>query len=272
VIHKIIVIDQRTTVGQILFDDGLVLLETDLLTGFISALSAFAQCLGEKTVEFKGADLGDNRFSLISRDHLTYAVFQDLFDNEPFARLTLKEIIDIYHDELMETNLSMESIRSSITKEITTLIETEYFPVKILKSINADIEEIIVNSPISFDLMFLSSITNGIIQVWRRPINPGIMKQFLDVISKIPLEMSWIAEGKTPQNGFAGNDEENSDLEAWMIKRISQTNFFIAGRAIAKNNEMKDGCSQKITSIFESISDIVENSLEKEWIRIAKYQ
>ena len=131
-IHKIIVIDQRTTVGQILFDDGLVLLETDLLTGFISALSAFAQCLGEQSGEFKGADLGDNRFSLISRDHLTYAVFQDLFDNEPFARLTLKEIIDIYHDELMETNLSMESIRSSITKEITTLIETEYFPVSIL--------------------------------------------------------------------------------------------------------------------------------------------
>ena len=119
--------------------------------------------------------------------------------------------------------------------------------------------------------MFLSSITNGIIQVWRRPINPSIMKQFLDVISKIPLEMSWIAEGKTPLNGYSGEDEDNANLEAWMIKRVSQTNFFIAGRAIAKTDEMKDGCSQKITSIFEKISDLVENSLEKEWIRIAKY-
>lgn len=271
-IHKIIVIDQRTTVGQIIFDDGLVLLETDLLTGFISALSAFAQCLGEQTVEFKGADLGENRFSLISRDHLTYAVFQDLFDNEPFARLTLKEIIDIYHDELMETNLSMESIRSSITKEITTLIETEYFPISILKNINNDIEAIIENSPISFDLMFLSSITNGIIQVWRRPINPSIMKQFLDVISKIPLEMSWVAEGKNSQNGSTELNEENTELEAWMIKRVSQTNFFIAGRATAKKDEMKDGCSQKITSIFESVSNLIEKSLEKEWIRVAKYQ
>ena len=55
-IHKIIVIDSRTTVGQVLYDNGVVALETDLLTGFISALSAFAKCLGEKYIEFKGAD------------------------------------------------------------------------------------------------------------------------------------------------------------------------------------------------------------------------
>ena len=271
-IHKIIVIDQRTTVGQILYDDGVVILETDLLTGFISALSAFAQCLVEESVEFKGADLGDNRFSLISRDNLTYAVFQDLFDNEPYARLALKEIIDIYHDELMGINLSMKSIRSSITNEITNLIETEFFPLSILNNINTEINETIEKSSINFDLMFLSSITNGIIQVWRRPINPAIMKQFLDIISKIPLEMSWLAEGKTQQNGDSNSNSSNPELEAWMIKRVSQTNFFIAGRATAKTDEMKDGCSQKISEVFEKIATLIEKSLEKEWIRTAKYQ
>ena len=270
-IHKIIVIDQRTTVGQVLYDDGVVILETDLLTGFISALTAFAQCIGEKSIEFKGADLGDNRFSLITRDHLTYAIFQDLFDNEPFARLTLKEIIDIYHDELGKLNLSMDTVKSSIKKEIKNLIETEYFPVSALKGINSKIEDIIDNSSINFDLMFLSSISNGIIQVWRRPINPSIMKQFLDIISKIPLEMNWLAEGKTSNHGLLEelNDDE-IEMEAWMIKRISETNFFIAGRAIGTNTGMQDGCSSKITSIFEEVALLIEKALQVEWIKMAQ--
>ncbi|HUU77218.1 MAG TPA: hypothetical protein VMX55_02655 [candidate division Zixibacteria bacterium] len=270
-IHKILVIDQRTTVGQVLYDDGAVILETDLLTGFISALSAFAKCIGEKSIEFKGADLGDNRFSLISRDHLTYAIFQDLFDNEPFARIALKEIIDIYHDELTDLNLSMDTIKSNIRNEITNLIETEYFPVGILKGINTKIEGIIDNAPINFDLMFLSSISNGIIQVWRRPINPSIMKQFLDIISKIPLEMNWLAEGKTSNHRpFDLLDEEEAEMEAWMIKRVSETNFFIAGKATEKNINMQNGCSAKTAAIFEEIALLIEKALEKEWIRIVK--
>jgi len=271
-IHKIIVIDQRTTVGQILYDDGMVPLETDLLTGFISALSAFAKCLGEESIEFKGADLGDNRFSLITRDHLTYAVFQDLFDNEPFARMALKEIIDIYHDELLSLNLSIEPVRKTITKEIKNLIETEYFPMSILKTIKIEIEEIIENSSLNFDLMFLSSINHGIIQVWRRPINPSIMKQFLDIISKIPLEMSWMAEGKTSNYNLLDlNDDLSTDFEAWMIKRISSTSYFIAGRAITNNEEeQKESLSSKLSLIFERIAKIIEKALEKEWIEMAQ--
>lgn len=265
-IHKIIVIDKRTTVGQVLFDNGVVALETDLLTGFISALSAFASCLGEKSIEFKGADLGDHRFSLISRDHLAYAIFQDLFDNEPFARMALKEIIDIFHDELVTLNLSIDTIRKSISNEITALIETEFFPISILNDINKEIEEIIDSSEFSFDLMFLSSITNGIIQIWRRPINPTIMKQFLDIISKIPLEMSWFAEGKTSNYGFSDLNEDSSELEAWMIKRISTTNYFIAGRAIAKGNQAQNGFSTQLSTIFNKISSLIEKSLEQKWI------
>jgi len=266
-IHKIIVIDSRTTVGQVLYDNGAVTLETDLLTGFISALSAFAKCLGEKSIEFKGADLGDHRFSLITRDHLTYAIFQDLFDNEPFARLALKEIIDIYHDELSLLNLSIDSLRGSITKEITTLIETEYFPVGILKKINKKIESFIDDSDINFDLMFLSSINNGIIQVWRRPINPSIMKQFLDIISKIPLEMSWLAEGKTSNYGLLDLNGEEPELEAWMIRRVSTTSYFIAGRALTQNEESKEGFSTKISQVFEKVSELIEGALEQEWIQ-----
>lgn len=266
-IHKIIVIDSRTTVGQVLYDNGVVALETDLLTGFISALSAFAKCLGEKSIEFKGADLGDHRFSLITRDHLTYAIFQDLFDNEPFARLALKEMIDIYHDELSLLNLSIDTLRGSITEEITSLIETEYFPVGILKKINNDIEALISDSDINFDLMFLSSINNGIIQVWRRPINPSIMKQFLDIISKIPLEMSWLAEGKTNNYGLFDLNGDEPELEAWMIRRVSTTTYFIAGRAIAKGDQTKEGFSTKISQIFEKVAELVEDALEKEWIK-----
>ena len=84
--------------------------------------------------------------------------------------------------------------------------------------------------------------------------------------------MSWLAEGKTQNNGLADLRGEDQELEAWMIKRVSQTNFFIAGRAIDKNEYMKDGCSQKISAVFESISNLIEESLEKEWIRLAKYQ
>lgn len=266
-IHKIIVIDSRTTVGQVLYDNDVVALETDLLTGFISALSAFAKCLGEKSIEFKGADLGDHRFSLITRDHLTYAIFQDLFDNEPFARLALKEMIDIYHDELSLLNLSIDTLRGSITEEITALIETEYFPVGILKKINSEIETLISDSDVNFDLMFLSSINNGIIQVWRRPINPSIMKQFLDIISKIPLEMSWLAEGKTNNYGLFDLNGDEPELEAWMIRRVSTTNYFIAGRAIAKAEQTKEGFSTKISQIFEKVSELVEDALEKEWIK-----
>jgi hypothetical protein len=233
-IHKIIVIDKKTTIGQILFDDGVVELETDLLTGFISALSAFAQCLGEESVEFKGADLGDHRFSLISRDNLTYAIFQDLFDNEPFARMALKEIIDIYHPDLEKLNLSMDTINEGIREDIKNLIETEYFPVGILKEIDDTIVQTIEETPIEFDLLFLSSINNGIIKVWRRPINPQLMKQFLDIISKIPLEMNWLAEGKRSETLGLDFDAE-PQIEAWMIRRVSSTNYFIAGRAIAKN-------------------------------------
>jgi len=265
-IHKIIVIDQRTTVGQVLFDDGVVDLETDLLTGFISALSAFAKCLGEESIEFKGADLGDHRFSLISRDYLTYAIFQDLYDNEPFARMALKEIIDIYHEELSLLNLSIEPIRKSVTIEIRNLIETEYFPVSILKNLNENIESIIDNSNVNFDLLFLSSINNGIVQVWRRPINPIIMKQFLDIISKIPLEMSWLAEGKTNSHGLADFDDSEPELEAWMIKRVSTTSYFIAGRANAQSEDTKEGLSSKISASFDHISNLIERALEREWI------
>jgi len=268
VIHKIIVIDQRTTVGQVLYDDKVVALETDLLTGFISALSAFAKCLGEESIEFKGADLGHHRFSLITRDHLTYAVFQDLFDNEPFARVALKEVIDTYHDELLLLNLSLEPIRETITKEITNLIEMEYFPAAILKKINMQIESLIVTSGINFDLLFLSSISNGIVQVWRKPINPIIMKQFLDIISKIPLEMNWLAEGKTSNYSIIGLDGEEPEYEAWIIKRISTTNFFVAGRAIAKYKENQENFSSYLSEIFEQISLKIEKALEQEWIEM----
>ena len=269
-IHKIIVIDQRTTVGQVLYDNDFVVLETDLLTGFISALSAFASCLGEKSVEFKGADLGDYRFSLITRDHLTYAIFQDLFDNEPFARMALKEIIDIYHDELLLLNLSMDKIRETISPEITNLIEMEYFPTGTLKAINAHIDDIIENAPISFDLMFLSSINHGIIQVWRRPINPILMKQFLDIISKIPLEMSWLAEGKTSNLGMGDFSNGQQESEAWMIKRVSTTNYFIAGRATSKDVSSSEWCSSKISLVFEDIAEIIVKSLEVEWLKMAE--
>ena len=271
-IHKIIVIDQRTTVGQVLFDDGIVPLETDLLTGFISALSAFAQCLGEESVEFKGADLGDNRFSLITRDHLTYAVFQDLYDNEPFARMALIEIIDIYHDEIMSLNLSYDTIKTSIKDEITNLIETEYFPVGILNNVNSKIDEIVSKSHINFDLLFLSSISNGVIQVWRRPINPTIMKQFLDIISKIPLEMNWLAEGKSTNRQLLDlNNNGASELEAWMIKRVSETNYFVAGRGTSKNSESSDSCSLGIARVFDEITLLLEKSLEEEWVKMAQY-
>jgi hypothetical protein len=270
VIRKIIVIDQRTTVGQVLYDDDTVILETDLLTGFISALSAFAKCLGEESIEFKGADLGDHRFSLITRDHLTYAIFQDLFDNEPFARIALKEVIDTYHDELLLLNLSIDSIRKTIPKEITNLIETEYFPVGILRDINTEIESTITSSGINFDLMFLASITNGIIHIWRRPINPTIMKQFLDIISKIPLEMNWLAEGKTSNYGLVGLNGDDPESEAWMIKRVSTTNFFIAGRAITKGYESKETFSSSLSEIFEQISYKIEKALEEEWVQMAR--
>jgi hypothetical protein len=269
VIHKIIVIDQRTTVGQVLYDDGIVALETDLLTGFISALSAFAKCLGEESIEFKGADLGDHRFSLITRDYLTYAVFQDLFDNEPFARIALKEVIDTYHEELLLLNLSVDRIRKTISKEITNLIETEFFPVGILKDINAEIDTILAESGINFDLMFLASITNGIVKVWRKPVNPMIMKQFLDIISKIPLEMNWLAEGKTSNYGLVGLNGDEPETEAWMIKRVSTTNFFIAGRSITQGTESRENFSSRLSEIFEQISHKIEKSLEKEWIQMA---
>lgn len=271
-IHKIIVIDQETTVGQVLYDDGLVPLETDLLTGFISALSAFAKCLGEESIEFKGADLGDNRFSLITRDHLTYAVFQDLFDNEPFARLALKEIIDIYHEELKLLNLSMEPLRESMNEEITKLIETEYFPVGILKSIDEEIEQIINSSKINFDLIFLASITNGIIQVWRRPINPSIMKQFLDIISKIPLEMNWLAEGKTTNREALEFNDTSNETEAWMIKRVSETNYFLAGRAVGPPAETEEKCPSEIAKVFEEITSLITNALEEEWMKASYYK
>lgn len=263
-IHKILVIDQRTTIGQPLYDDGTVILETDLLTGFISALSAFAQCLGEEAIEFKGADLGNNRFSLITRDHLTYAVLQDLFDNEPFSRIMLKEIIDLYHNELVQINLASESIQKTILTDIASFIESETFPKTILKSLNKTIENILTESRLQFDLLFLGSITNGIIQIWRRPINPHMMKLFLDIISKIPLEMNWLAEGKiksfTPQV-----TTQIPEFETWIIKRISVTEFFIAGRATTKKIGSKDALTEICSVTIERIVKTIEKALEQEW-------
>jgi hypothetical protein len=108
------------------------------------------------------------------------------------------------------------------------------------------------------------------VQVWRRPINPIIMKQFLDIISKIPLEMNWIAEGKTSNYGIIGLDGEEPELEAWMIKRVSTTNFFIAGRALAKPNENQENFSSHMSEVFEQITIKIEKALEKEWIEMAK--
>ncbi|MBD3190121.1 MAG: hypothetical protein GF308_05735 [Candidatus Heimdallarchaeota archaeon] len=263
-IHKIIVIDQRTTIGQPLYDDGTIVLETELLTGFISALSAFAQCLGEEAIEFQGADLGNSRFSLISRDHLTYAIFQDIFDNDPFSRIMLKEIIDIYHDELVQINLASEYLQESMINEIASLLETKSFPVSILKDFNREIETILSESSLQFDLLFLGSITKGIITVWRRPINPRIMQLFLDIVSKIPLDMNWLAQGKT--NSFTPAIEPQlSELETWIIKRISVTQFFIAGRATTKEIVLKDDLTEICSVTIEKIIEVIEKALEQEW-------
>ena len=118
--------------------------------------------------------------------------------------------------------------------------------------------------------MFLSSINHGIIQVWRRPINPSLMKQFLDIISKIPLEMSWLAEGKTSNLGMGDFSNGQQETEAWMIKRVSTTNYFIAGRATSKDIRSEDWCSSNISLVFEEVSDIIEKSLEKEWLRMSE--
>ncbi|MEA2070322.1 MAG: hypothetical protein U9O98_03435, partial [Asgard group archaeon] len=59
----------------------------------------------------------------------------------------------------------------------------------------------------------------------------------------------------------------DTQLEAWMIKRVSTSNFYVAAKATSTMMESNKELSLNLSLLVEQISSILENSLEYEWLK-----
>lgn len=249
-IHRLIVYNQKSHEGLIVFDRNSIDINSSLLVSLIESMLLLSKELGKvEKGHLKEIELGKYQISLLDHKSLTYIVIQGTYDNELFTRRIINLVIEKYHSRFVElpfkAGLNVESIYQD---ELGDFIQTLNFPDEIIPQIESIIGDLLIRLNNRIDLLFITDLDNGITKVFTKPKKNSkqLINLLMQILSEIPLEKAWIGESR-----MVDCKKENGEYESWIITRIGLTEFCIIARGFYYSHDR-----DKIIIGIEEIADL----------------
>ena len=251
-IHKLIIYNTESLNGFLIFDRSDVDLNVDLIVRLVAAMSIMSENLGDSKGAMSEIELGRSQIGIMTVDTLAYVVLQDKFDNEPFTRRILNNIVELYHDQLIEVSKYQE-INKKLQNEIATYLETMKFPEVLIPRVKELAETFQFDTLGAFDVLLLADLDDGVVTTFSDTADKNISSLLMEILSEIPFEKSWIAEMRSKQE----EDEERRSHEFWVISRIGMTDFTILGRGFYQPFIDKNNIIEKLECLCEDIHQLL---------------
>ncbi|MCY3413730.1 MAG: hypothetical protein INQ03_18950 [Candidatus Heimdallarchaeota archaeon] len=225
-IHRLIVYNQESRKGLIVFDRQTVAIQNHLMVSLIDSMVILSKQLGKvEKGHLKEIEVGKYQISLLDNEGLTYIIIQGSYDNELFTRRILNIVVEKYHQKFLDLTFTKDlAYEDMYQDELAKFIETLNFPDALLPIIDGYARDMLIRLNYSLDLLFLTDLDNGISKVFTEPeVETGIITLLMQILSEIPLEKAWLGEYKIP--------ESNPEIyEGWIIFRIGLTEFCVIAR------------------------------------------
>ncbi|OLS28845.1 MAG: hypothetical protein HeimC2_04460 [Candidatus Heimdallarchaeota archaeon LC_2] len=251
-IHKLIIFNTKTLDGIQIFDRSDVHLNVDLIVRLVAAMGIMSENLGDSKGEISEIELGTYQIGIFTVDTLAYVVLQDKFDNEPFTSKILNNIVDLFHEQLIEVSNNLE-IDRKLKSEIATYLETMKFPDVLISEVNKLAETFQFDTLGACDVLFLADLDDGIVTTFANADDQKISNLLMEILSEIPFEKSWIAEMKSKQE----MNEEKRSHEFWVISRIGMTDFTILARGFYQPFIDKNNIINKLECLCKDIHQLL---------------
>ncbi len=252
-IHLLLLIDRKKSVGLELFKDNTITFDSELLIPLIQSILLISQSFGNSKPkgELRELEIGDYQIGSYELDNLAYVIIQDTYDNEPFTKQILTSIINEFHDKFLSMDFSREiQGLGSIKERIVELTTTMKFPTQVLQSFQYRIKELLTRVQ-GVETIFLADLDDGVKHIWLRREN-NIITVLMEILSEIPFERSWLGEVRLFKpiefNGISYTHE------AWIIVRIGLTDFCILARGYF-NQSFRDIMLSEFESLAEEFNE-----------------
>jgi hypothetical protein len=251
-IHKLIIFNIKSLNGFLVFDRSDVEVNVDLLVRLVSAMTVLSSNLGDPKGELSEVEMGEYQIGMLTVDNFAYVVLQDKFDNEPFTSKILRNIIETFHDQLIEVSNTHE-ISKKLQNEIATFLETMKFPEVLIPQVNKLVETFQFDTLGACDVLFLADLDDGVVTHFTDSSEKDISVLLMEILSEIPFEKSWIAEMKSKQDP----SDETRSHEFWVISRIGMTDFTILARGYYHQFIDNNNVIEKLECLCEDIHQLL---------------
>ena len=255
-IHLLLLLDRKKSIGIPLFDNGRVKIHADLLISLVQALMLLGDELGESKGPLREAELGIYQISILSKDDLAYVALQDTYDSEPFTRRIMEDVISAHHEFFDSLNLNYSSyVPPEIADSIANLLNTMKFPKELLPEIAYLINDFMIATHEVTDTFLLADLDDGIVKSYRDTGTDGIIKLLMELLSEIPFERQWIGESKLREPVMIGGSYKT--YETWFLHRIGLTDFCFLGRAYYNRGFERDILTGKLEELAEVVLNFI---------------
>ncbi len=251
-IHKLIIFNTDDLNGFLVFDRSDVNVNVDLLVRLVTAMSVLSANLGDPKGELGEVELGDYQIGMLPVDNFAYVILTDAMDNEPFTRKILDNIVEMFHDQLVEVSNTHE-ISKKLQNEIATFLETMKFPDVLIPQVRDLVETFQFDTLGACDVLFLADLDDGIVSNFTDSLDKNISTLLMEILSEIPFEKSWIAEMKSKEK----ESQDERSHEFWVISRVGMTDFTVLTRGFYQPFIDKNNVIEKIECLCEDIHQLL---------------
>jgi len=236
VIHVAMIVHKHG-IGRVLFNDGVIPADKDILSALISALSMFVTQLGDSHSFFREAEFGRFKLVIHQRREYLWVLVQDIFDNISLAEQRLAEITSLLADEI--DNLSDDEFQEEFDLkddqviQLYNIIKSQEFPREKLVEIERRISTLMgqESGNIFLSDIYIADLDGGLIAEYSVSKNPLVLKAFMTLLATIPYEKSiWLEAFLDPEKQPKPGDFLGLEIEGWAIQRIEETNFIVMAR------------------------------------------
>ncbi len=257
-IYLLLLLDRTKSIGIELHNQKVFNFDSDLLISLVQTILILAEEVGDEKPkgDFREIEIGRHQIGVVQRDNLAYIFVQDTYDNEPFTKGVIDEVIKEFHPQFLSENLNYGiSNIDYVRKRVSQLLTTMTFPPDLLHAADNVMNDVLAKIP-SIDTLFLADLDDGIVRLWASG-GENIVNLLLGILSEIPFERSWMGETKLYKKKVIKGIAKSH--EAWVIQRIGFTDFCILARCVF-NPEDRDYI---ITTIEAAANELQSGIFEK---------
>jgi hypothetical protein len=236
VIHVAMIIHKHG-IGRVLFNDGVIPADKDILSALISALSMFVTQLGDQQSFFREAEFGRYKILIHQRGDYLWVLVQDVYDNISLAEKRLAQITSLLADKidpLSEEEFQEEfDLKDDQVIHLFNIIKSQEFPREKLAEIGRRISVLMgqESGNIFLSDIFIADLDGGLIAEYSASKNPLVLKAFMGLLATIPYERSiWLEAFLNPEKQPSPGAFLGLEIEGWAIQRIEDTNFIVMAR------------------------------------------